>query len=32
VLLLSQTTDGKRPNFRDPVEIAIDMNDAQAVV
>jgi len=31
-LLLLQTTDGKRPNFRDPVEIPIDMNHAQIVV
>ncbi len=31
-LLLLQTTDGKRPNFRDPVESAIDVNHAQTVV
>jgi len=31
-LLLLQTTDGERPNFRDPVKIAIDMNHAQTVV
>jgi hypothetical protein len=31
-LLLLQTTYGKRPHFRDPVEIAIDMNHAQTVV
>jgi hypothetical protein len=31
-LLLLQTTHCKRPNFRDPLEIAIDMNHAQIVV
>jgi hypothetical protein len=30
--LLLQTPDGKRPNFRDTIEVAIDMNHAKTVV